>query len=295
MCSGANRVLDTKRRRRFIDDNVAMRVVASLTAAIILLGACGSATSVDTGARDGRDDTASTPDDQGASDDDAESNFEDLPEDSIELPPAGFILEPANAQLDDLDGWVAVDEWYWEPIGVAGSDCPVFDEVMYLEEWGIITSFWLKDGTELFHFTAELNTAENVADYVDAFTSVAVECPSATFDRAQLSFTPFRSGGLDGFTMTVAGPPSSNWLLESDTVSSAVITSRNNVVSVLQIVPTAEFDMSQFEELAQRSIERLDAVAPETSPSPDADLVELEAEAATRTPDCRIEPGECRD
>jgi hypothetical protein len=262
-----------------------MRIGAAIAATAFFLGACGSSSTLNTGS----DDSGTEPvaEQSAPVEQEADDYFEDLPADLYEPPPAGFILEPANAQMEALDGWVDVDEWYWEPISfVPSPDCDALNEALFLEEWGVITAFRLREGTELYHFTADLNTAENVAEYIDAFTSLPSACESAMFDGAALTFVPLQSDNLKGFTMTVDGQVSPNWFFESDTVSSVAITSRNNVVSILQIVPTDDFDMAEFDGLFRRAVSRLDGVPPETRASPDSDLVELEAEVATRTPDC---------
>lgn len=205
-------------------------------------------------------------------DEDVEDYAEDYPEDdtpadTIEPPAAGFILEPANARLTSIDGWELVDEWYWEPISFDPSDCDLLNEVLLLEDWGVITSFWLQDGTELFHFTAELNTADKVAAYVEAFESVAEQCPQVTFGDASVTLRSFESGGFEGFTLTADSQVRANWFYEQGTAS-AVIMSRNNVVSILQVAPGSDgFDMAEFDAIVQSASDRLAGVVPEVAAS----------------------------
>ncbi|NNF89619.1 MAG: hypothetical protein HKM97_13920 [Acidimicrobiia bacterium] len=243
-----------------------------LLAALVLVAGCASTQTVEAATESTEAATSSVPAvadddvDEEASDDDVLEDYpEDIPDETIAPPPTDFILEPANAQLTDLDGWVAVDEWYWEPIGFAPSSCDVFNDVLLLEEWGIVTGFWLKDGTELFHFTASLNTADNVAAYVESFMSVAAACPEIMMGDAVLSLSLFEAAGFEGFTMSVDGPANATWLFELGSETSAVIMERNNVVSIVQIGPSEAkgFDMAEFDELVQRAAARLTGVRPE--------------------------------
>ncbi|MGI9605756.1 MAG: hypothetical protein ACR2P0_06420 [Acidimicrobiales bacterium] len=243
---------------------------------VMALSACGSSPdSIETSSPTTVSAVSSGTDDELGGDNEVDA--EDSSTGGVEVPPEGFILEPANAQLGPIEGWIDVDEWYWEPISFTPSpNCEPLNEVLLLEEWGVITTFRLREGTELYHHTTELNRTERVDAYIDAFASLAGGCPSAVLGEAAISAKPFSSGGLVGFTMTVDGAIGPNWFVEGDTTSHAVITSRNNVVSIVQIVPAGGFDMAEFDPIVATAIERLAGVQPETRPDPGTDLVELE-------------------
>lgn len=173
------------------------------------------------------------------------------------------VLEPANALLSSIDGWTAVDNFYWEPIGFEpSSDCAPLNEILALEDWGIPTGFWLREGDELWQHAADLNTEANVGNYLAAVDSIATSCPTASFGGGSLSFEPLSSSSRPGFGLTTDENTSATWMFEAGRTSRSIAIGRANTVVLLTLV-AEDFDENELDRLMDAAEARLASIPPE--------------------------------
>lgn len=237
------------------------RRLLTLFAFTLLAVACGETTTVEPGSAN---ETQGTSQIEESEDSAAEfdDSVEDYPGDDapVAAPQTGEILEPANALLADVPGWTAVDSYYWEPLGFEPSpDCAALNDVLALEEWGIPTAFWLRDGVELFQHAADLNAETNVAQFLEAFGSLDSSCPTATFGEATLLFEPLTTPTELGFSLTVPDDMTATWMFEAGRQSRSVAFGRANTVVIVTLVGSDEAELLELADLARARLEAVPA------------------------------------
>jgi len=175
-------------------------------------------------------------------------------------------FEPNHALLDSIDGWTAVDTWYHEPLGVPPTPtCEPLDVVLSLENWGITTALWLRDGDELWQHAADLNTEDNAAAYVDAFGTLAAACSSQSTGSGPLVIETLGDATWPGFALTASDKTQATWLFEPGSRSRSVVLSRGNVVSIVSVVTNDPPNPADLVDAAMLAQQRLDAMVPESS------------------------------
>lgn len=178
--------------------------------------------------------------------------------------PPTVILEPAEALPGAVAGWDLIDSFFWETGGSLGTGCDALTNFIGLEEWGLATEFYLRDGLELALHATEVNTVDRAELFRDTAGQLPQECPTASFDGTELIVE-----SLDieqsGFAITVPDNiGQATWLFEPGTRVEVVVLQREAVVAVVAIHDRGSDDNTEdLLEISEQVAQGLAQIAPQ--------------------------------
>lgn len=172
-------------------------------------------------------------------DGDHDDNFyEDARRDGydISLEPELSLLAAVEGE-NVSDGWGAVDQWEQLPFGFEPSRCAAFDEILALEDNGVVTKFWLRDGAELYQHAIDVGHIDDAEDLQRLFVSLPDTCPNVSTGGNDITIAAGPQHAEHQFnTVSVTGSGSVTWLYEPNTTSHMTFIVERNLLIILQLV-----------------------------------------------------------